>query len=174
MKGMGHQNPMDDNPTDDKKPTVVNPLGKRDKDNDLGDHPNTAVLSSKQISRRANQSKSAQGTVSFGQRELILVIRGMVERLVLPNDLSIVLGRSDLLTRYHPDVDLTPYGALDRGVSRGHARIHVEDDSLYVTDLGSTNGTFLGGKRLEPNTPTLIGKGDELLLGRLAVQVLFR
>ncbi len=154
------------------EPTIIRPNVKRNRD--VIEHPNTAVLSKKQINRRANQSKQAHGTVSFGQRELILVIRGMVERLVLPDDLSIVLGRSDLQTRYHPDVDLTPYGALDRGVSRGHARIHAEDDRLYVTDLGSTNGTFLGGKRLDAHTPTLIGKGDELLLGRLAIQVLFR
>ena len=36
-------------------------------------------------------------------------------------------------------------------VSRVHARIEKRSDGLYVTDLFSTNGTFLDGHRLEPN-----------------------
>jgi pSer/pThr/pTyr-binding forkhead associated (FHA) protein len=33
-------------------------------------------------------------------------------------------------------------------VSRRHARITVRDDAATVEDLGSTNGTFVNGKRL--------------------------
>lgn len=135
--------------------------------------PDTAILSS--AKRKFSHHKASADTVTLGeQRELILVIRGMVERIMLPKDASIVLGRADLNARFHPDVDLTPYGALDRGVSRGHARLHIEGDKLFVTDLGSTNGTFLAGRRLAANEATLLRKGDELLLGRLAIQILFR
>lgn len=136
--------------------------------------PDTAVLASTRL-RRSSKGSISQGTVSFGeQRELILVIRGIVERIVLPEDQSIVLGRSDARLRYHADVDLTPYGALDRGVSREHARVYTEGGHLYIVDMNSTNGTFLAGKRLDANAPTLLRKGDELLLGRLPVQILFR
>jgi len=136
--------------------------------------PDTAILSSTRL-RRSGKGGISQSTVSFGdQRELILVIRGIVERVVLPEDQSIVLGRSDARLRYHADVDLTPYGALDRGVSREHARVYSEGGQLYIVDLNSTNGTFLGGKRLDANVPALLHKGDELLLGRLPVQILFR
>lgn len=138
------------------------------------ERPDTAILSASNLLRRANQSRAANGTVAFGQHELLLVIRGMVERVMMNDAQSILLGRGDPQIRFHPDVDLTPYGALDRGVSREHARLLISEERLYVIDLGSTNGTFLGGQRLEPDTPTLIGKGDELLLGRLAIQVLFR
>jgi hypothetical protein len=137
--------------------------------------PDTAVLARRNFNRRGAGTRSIEGPLTFGdQRELLLVIRGIVERLVLPRDLSITLGRTDMHTRFRPDVDLTPYGALDRGVSREHARLHTENDQLYVTDLGSTNGTFLAGERLQPNTPTLLRKGAELMLGRLAIQVMFR
>jgi hypothetical protein len=137
--------------------------------------PDTAVLARRNLNRRGAGVRSVEGPLTFGdQRELLLVIRGIVERLVLPRDLSITLGRTDMHTRFRPDVDLTPYGALDRGVSREHARLHTENDQLYVTDLGSTNGTFLAGERLQPNTPTLLRKGAELMLGRLAIQVMFR
>ncbi len=39
-------------------------------------------------------------------------------------------------------------------VSREHAMLDVE--SMTLTDLGSRNGRFLGGERLQPNTPILI------------------
>lgn len=138
--------------------------------------PDTAILSSQQKLPRTGAAKIGRGTNLFGgdQFELILVIRGIVERLTLPESQTIVLGRADARIRYMPDVDLTPYGALDRGVSREHARLHVEDGRIYITDLGSTNGTFLAGDQLQPNQPVMLRKGDELLLGRLPVQVLFR
>ena len=136
--------------------------------------PNTAILSGKGMRRRV-KAGVPKGTVSFGgQSELILVIRGIVERIVLPEDLSVVLGRSDARLRYHADVDLTPYGALDRGVSREHARVYAEAGNLYIVDIASTNGTFVSGTRLAPHTPTVLRKGDEVLLGRLPIQILFR
>lgn len=137
--------------------------------------PDTAVLSNKNYFRRAITVKLSNGTASVGEnREIILVIRGMVERLMLKEDKRLILGRTDVKSRHMPDVDLTPYGALDRGVSRDHASLHLEGDRLYVTDLNSTNGTFLAGKRLDPHVSSVLRKGDELLLGRLPVQVLFR
>jgi pSer/pThr/pTyr-binding forkhead associated (FHA) protein len=133
----------------------------------------TAVL--KATPRKTGAHAAPSETMIFGEkREIILVIRGVVERVVLQEGQKVVLGRSDLRTRNSPDVDLTPYGALDRGVSREHASLHIEGEKLYVTDMNSTNGTILGGTRLEPFTSTVLRKGDELLLGRLPVQVLFR
>ncbi|NJL56784.1 FHA domain-containing protein [bacterium] len=134
--------------------------------------PETAVLP---VKRRRLGKKSASGEVSLqNSRELLLVVRGMVERLELPEDEAIILGRSDLNARSHPDVDLTPYGALDRGVSRSHARLHIADGKLFITDLDSKNGTFIGGERLEPHVPTAMRKGVDLVLGRLNVTILFR
>jgi hypothetical protein len=136
----------------------------------------TAILSSSQNRwRRLFADRPQTGTTRLGdQREIIFVIRGMVERVVLTDDLSVYLGRAEPGGRSQIDIDLTPYGALDRGVSRVHARLHLENNRIYVTDLGSTNGTYLAGKKLEPHKPEPLRKGDELLLGRLAVQVLFR
>ena len=38
----------------------------------------------------------------------------------------------------------------ERRASRRHAQITVEGDDYFVTDLNSTNGTYLGGERLVP------------------------
>jgi DNA-binding winged helix-turn-helix (wHTH) protein len=57
------------------------------------------------------------------------------------------------------------------GVSRRHARIVVRAGEAVLEDLGSKNGTFLGGHRLEGPVP--LADGDEITLGAaiLAVRV---
>ena len=136
----------------------------------------TLIISGRK--RRVLRDKATdESMLPHGQRELILVIRGMVERVPLPPNGEIILGRLDPKASPYadrPDVDLTPYGALERGVSRLHARLHVEDSQVFLTDLDSTNGTFLADKRLEGDVPTQLKTGTEFLLGRLALQVLFR
>lgn len=37
----------------------------------------------------------------------------------------------------------------ETSLSRRHARFYIEDKSLFVEDLGSTNGTFVNGEQLE-------------------------
>ena len=141
----------------------------------------TAVLSRNNPAlRRALHAAGAEedgplNTTSLGEKqEVILLIRGMVERVVMESGIIYKLGRFEIGTAGEDEIDLTPYGAMDRGVSRVHSQLHLEDGKVFITDLGSTNGTYISGTRLEPNTPTVLRKGDELLLGRLAVQVLFR
>src|SRR5438128_1918600 len=68
---------------------------------------------------------------SMPDRVVMLVVRGMTERVVLTDGLSVVLGRTDLTTGFKADVDLTPYGAVGRGVSRSHARLHLAEHQLF-------------------------------------------
>jgi len=37
----------------------------------------------------------------------------------------------------------------DAEISRAHAAVEVDGDSVTVFDLGSTNGTYFGGERVE-------------------------
>ena len=52
----------------------------------------------------------------------------------------------------------------DLSVSRDHARLHVGADRVEVEDLGSKNGTWVNGSRLEGRTT--LRNGDELRLGK--------
>ncbi len=45
----------------------------------------------------------------------------------------------------------------DSEVSRSHCRVVVSNDTMLVTDLGSTNGTFLDGVRLAGPAPVPVG-----------------
>jgi len=50
----------------------------------------------------------------------------------------------------------------DSAVSKQHVRLSRADDQLALEDLGSSNGTFVNGKR---TATTLLSHGDELSLG---------
>lgn len=47
-------------------------------------------------------------------------------------------------------------------ISGNHAKIELNGQQWQVTDLGSTNGTFLNGESLTPNQPYPIKVGDIL------------
>ncbi len=52
------------------------------------------------------------------------------------------------------------YILADEGVSRKHLQIFLQDTKLFITDVGSTNGTFLNTQRLEIDMPVEIREGD--------------
>jgi len=100
-----------------------------------------------------------------------------VWRLVLPGGRSIPVTRPVLLGR-NPSPSAHPGSAepiaLDdptSTVSKTHALLDPEDDTLTVTDLHSTNGVVVGGERAEPGVPTPVPSGAELRLGDLRARV---
>jgi hypothetical protein len=86
----------------------------------------------------------------------------------LAND--IVLG----VTRYgsgKPDLDLRSFGGNEEGMSRRHAILHPGNEALILMDLGSVNGTWISGERLDPNVPVSITKSSIISLGTLTFAV---
>ncbi len=73
-----------------------------------------------------------------------------------------------------PDVDLSPLGAADAGVSRRHAAIKLDGDTLFIKDLQSTNNTYVEGKRLRGDEQLALKSGDRVQLGSLLLLVYFR
>lgn len=51
-------------------------------------------------------------------------------------------------------------------ISRKHASFHCENGEYFVSDLGSTNGTFLNGKRLENLKKYKLSQGDIIRFAR--------
>ncbi|MFP4321298.1 MAG: FHA domain-containing protein [Anaerolineales bacterium] len=84
---------------------------------------------------------------------------------------EIVLGRNAGGRDHLPDVDLSPYGAEEGGVSRQHLTIYAENDTLYAVDMGSQNGTRLNDTKLVPNTPYELDYLNHFSLGDLQVEV---
>jgi len=94
--------------------------------------------------------------------------------LPLTDRAQFTLGRISDAQPIMPDIDLTPYKAYACGVSRLHAVLKREGTQVRVMDLGSSNGTYLNGKRLKPNVDQILEHGDMLSLGKLKIQILFK
>jgi len=76
-------------------------------------------------------------------------------RLVKP---ITVIGRAE-------DCDLE---LLLQGVSRHHCEIRLNESAVKVKDLGSSNGTYINGRRI---TESDMSAGDELRIGRVMFTV---
>ncbi len=85
----------------------------------------------------------------------------------LEADQRMLLGRAD--GNVQPELDLTPFNGMGRGVSRRHAVLVATGDRLEIIDLKSTNGTFINGQRLAPFKPYRLRQGDELHLGEVCL-----
>jgi pSer/pThr/pTyr-binding forkhead associated (FHA) protein len=59
--------------------------------------------------------------------------------------------------------------ADDSYVSQLHARIFRRDGSLFIEDMGSTNGTFLNRKKL--TGPVALRRGDRVQVGQTVLEV---
>jgi FHA domain len=53
----------------------------------------------------------------------------------------------------------------DPDVSRRHAAVRVEGDTATIEDLGSTNGTYVNGERID--APRSLRDGDEVQIGAI-------
>ena len=99
-------------------------------------------------------------TSSSGERRPALVsLRGELLAVSIPLERDeVILGRA-----LDADVRIN-----DSRASRLHARIKTESDPLTntvrctITDLGSTNGTLVNGKRL---TEAVLSEGDKIVIG---------
>ncbi|GIK27507.1 MAG: FHA domain-containing protein [Chloroflexi bacterium] len=98
---------------------------------------------------------------------------GFETRIELKPNAQTTFGRQDTNGAANPDVDLTPYGAFEKGVSRTHALMQRREHALMLQDLGSSNGTLVNGRRVAANQPRLIQDGDEIMFGQLAARVHF-
>lgn len=58
----------------------------------------------------------------------------------------------------------------DPYVSGSHGQIEVENDGVFVTDLGSTNGTVLEGEPLTPHSRTVWREGSILKIGSVEIR----
>jgi predicted nucleic acid-binding Zn ribbon protein len=100
-----------------------------------------------------------------------LVVSASGAEIPLPDKDEILVGREDPVSGIYPDVDLTPHGGEEGGVSRRHARLVKDGGKYYVEDLDSTNFTFVNKQKLAPKARHVVGEGDEVRFGRVAVEL---
>ena len=74
---------------------------------------------------------------------------------------QLVVGRA-------PSSDIAIF---DPTISRRHAELQVDETGLRVRDLGSSNGTFHNGNRLDDEEPVKLAPGDTITFGKVAFRV---
>jgi hypothetical protein len=57
----------------------------------------------------------------------------------------------------------------DSFVSSEHAQVTWDEDGWWVSDLGSTNGTFVNGQQV--HSPTMFGQNDVVQVGGVSFQL---
>jgi pSer/pThr/pTyr-binding forkhead associated (FHA) protein len=80
---------------------------------------------------------------------LLEVLSGPLDGKTWPFDREITIGRDDGLAQ--------ACLALDRYVSRRHARLQIDGSSIRLVDLRSRNGTRLGGEPVVGEVPLPVG-----------------
>ncbi len=91
--------------------------------------------------------------------ELVVVRSESLSGKRIPVTSATVLGRSE-------DADVViddPYA------SDFHVRVGLHEGDLVAHDLGSTNGTYVNGRRV--TVPTALAKGDALQIGKTILEV---
>jgi hypothetical protein len=93
--------------------------------------------------------------------------------LSLSLERPIILGRTSESLEDVEHIDLSDLNAMRHGVSRQHCQFRRESLQLVVTDLHTTNGTYLNDRRLEAGRDAIVLHGDKLILGTLHLLVTF-
>ncbi|MDF5708103.1 MAG: FHA domain-containing protein [Nostoc sp. S4] len=84
--------------------------------------------------------------------------------LRFPANLSLIcIGKPN--DQKPPDIDVS--GLPDSDVaSRIHAQIWINNDEYHISDLGSSNGTYVNGRKLQPQVFCPLHSGDRVSLGQ--------
>jgi hypothetical protein len=126
---------------------------------------------------RADSILAGWGSAKFTKKnEVVIHIEGASEPVIAQPGSGYLIGRSEQGGPPAPGLDLAAFEGWRHGVSRRHVRLHHDGKSgtLLITDLDSTNGTFLNERQLTANTPTRLRDGDMIRLGDLVLRIYFR
>ncbi|MBV7412461.1 FhaA domain-containing protein [Dermabacteraceae bacterium P13115] len=110
---------------------------------------------------RTERGAAATVTAAAHNQRITPILEIDSQQYLLTGDVT-VIGRGE-----NADIILE-----DTGVSRDHVEFRVVSDGLVVTDLGSTNGTYVNGSRI--TTPVDISDGAIVKIGRTVITVTLR
>ena len=82
----------------------------------------------------------------------------------------VTLGRFSATSSRGKVIDFSPFNIYEFGVSRIHATLQLQNNRVTICDNGSTNGTYLNGKRLKSSTSYVLNEGDYVALGTLLLR----
>ena len=117
----------------------------------------TKVLSGDQATLNQDMQKAKE------QEACLIIIRGTPQghRYFLTQD-NMTIGREVT----------AEISIMDQGISRKHAQVTKIADKVFLTDLGSANGTLVNDKKLPPKEPKELAKEDMIKIGNSILKFL--
>lgn len=110
----------------------------------------TTVLQGDQNTLNAELQKAKE------QEACLIIIRGT------PQGHRFFLTQQEMTIGRDPTADIS---VPDQGISRKHASVSKEGDKVRLTDLNSSNGTFINDKKVKPGDSIFLAKEDMVKLG---------
>jgi pSer/pThr/pTyr-binding forkhead associated (FHA) protein len=87
------------------------------------------------------------------------------QRIDLPDQGELIIGRSDPALSFVPDIDLRYEGEVSERVARRHAKITCQRRTHSLEDLGSPHGTKINGTPVLLEQTVQLIPGDHIWLG---------
>jgi hypothetical protein len=121
------------------------------------------------------QIRQLLGSAFFSDHaHLVLYFDNAPEPLVISPPPHTYLGRTEENQPESLYLNLAPYDAREKGVSRTHALLLRSDVTLSIQDLDSKNGTYLEGYKLPSGQTQILRDGCEIVLGILRIRIAFQ
>ncbi len=109
--------------------------------------------------RGTTRLKTPSAVIGGGLLQGDVVLHGVCPKDPENFDDAVSLGRNDAC-------DLV---VADGSISSKHAHFTLQfegdEKTFFVTDLGSSNGTFVNGEKIEPNVPVQVDDQDSIRFG---------
>ncbi len=125
---------------------------------------------------KSTQSTRKMGSDDFGGQKLLLLHLATSNQYIqvdLSDPDGVVIGRSDPESDWTPAIDLSAFEVKATGISRQHARLTRQDNGLFITDLGSANGTLINESQLPVAVASRLRDGDIIRLATVVINVIF-
>ncbi len=117
----------------------------------------TTVLSGDQATLKKEMEKAKD------QPACLIIVRGT------PQGQRYFLTQEEMVIGRDPAVEIS---LADQSISRRHAQITKKNGVVTLTDLGSSNGTFVNDKKVEANSTVKLTKEDMVRLGNSILKFL--
>lgn len=131
---------------------------KEDPRDDLAEHPsgpNATIVAQAHVPAESTISRLAHRFAPTSPPTIVSIFPEAGIRFELPADQTVVIGR---------DPRRSGLVLLNASVSQKHCQIVVDDEECTLIDLGSSNGTFVNGERV--NSARILRQGDLVTIGR--------
>lgn len=138
--------------------------------------------------RRYNRNMNQDDSEDFAEKTNIMTTGSFAKRirdrgapvppcLVLLSGPEVLIGKQWLLDKASSTIGRHPDAIIqisEGSLSKIHARIDIDQGTITIVDLGSTNKTFINNNLLEPHIITRLKNNDQIRTGKLLFKFLER